>query len=82
MGTAAGVATGAAWELCYRYGYLNLNDDFVQGGSYSEHTAGLNWYWNPNIKFQLNYVNGHRVVPPGVASGTVQGFGLQAALEF
>jgi phosphate-selective porin OprO/OprP len=71
-----------AWELCYRYGYVNLNDDFVQGGSYSEHTAGLNWYWNPNIKFQLNYVNGHRVVPPGVASGTVQGLGLQAALEF
>jgi phosphate-selective porin OprO/OprP len=71
-----------AWELVYRYSYVNLNDDFVDGGSYSEHTAGVNWYWNPNIKLQLNYVNGHRVTPPGTASGTVQGLGLRAALEF
>jgi phosphate-selective porin OprO and OprP len=71
-----------AWELVYRYAYVNLNDDFVDGGSYSEHTAGVNWYWNPNIKLQFNYVNGHRVTPPGTATGTVQGFGLRAALEF
>ncbi|HLJ91758.1 MAG TPA: porin [Gemmataceae bacterium] len=71
-----------AWEILYRYGYINLNDDFVQGGTYGEHTVGLNWYWNPNIKFQLNYINGQRLVPAGAASGTVQGLGLRAALEF
>ena len=71
-----------AWELVYRYAYVNLNDDIVQGGTYSEHTVGLNWYWNPNIKFQFNYINGQRVVPAGAVSGNVQGFGLRAALEF
>jgi phosphate-selective porin OprO/OprP len=71
-----------AWEIIYRYGYVNLNDDFVRGGTYGEHTIGLNWYWNPNIKLQLNYINGQRNVPPGAASGNVQGLGLRAALEF
>ena len=71
-----------AWEIVYRYGCVNLNDDSVRGGTYGEHTAGLNWYWNPNIKFQFNYVNGRRLVPAGAESGTVQGFALRGALEF
>jgi phosphate-selective porin OprO/OprP len=71
-----------AWELVYRFGFVNLNDDFVDGGIYSEHTVGLNWYWSSNIKFQLNYINGQRQVPAGAVSGNVQGLGLRAALEF
>jgi phosphate-selective porin OprO/OprP len=71
-----------AWELVYRYSFVDLNDDFVQGGRYGEHTIGVNWYWNSNIKFQANYLNGQRVVPAGAISGNVQGFGLRAALEF
>ena len=51
-------------------------------GLYSEHTIGVNWYWNPNIKLQFNYINGQRMVPAGAASGNVQGLGLRAALEF
>ena len=61
---------------------MNLNDDLVQGGTYGEHTVGLNWYWNSNIKIQFNYINGQRSVPAGAVSGNVQGFGLRAALEF
>jgi phosphate-selective porin OprO and OprP len=72
-----------AWELVYRYSYVNLNDDMIQGGIYGEHTVGLNWYWNSNIKFQFNYINGERSsVPAPAASGNVQGLGLRAALEF
>jgi phosphate-selective porin OprO/OprP len=71
-----------AWELLYRFGYVNLNDDFVRGGTYGEHTVGLNWYWNPNIKFQFNYINGQRTVPAGAVSGNIQGFALRGALEF
>jgi phosphate-selective porin OprO/OprP len=71
-----------AWEILYRFGYLNLDSDHILGGIYSEHTVGVNWYWNPNIKIQANYINGRRRVPAGVVSGTVQGFGLRAALEF
>ncbi len=71
-----------AWEVVYRYGFDNLSDKTVQGGIYGEHTIGLNWYWNPNIKFQLNYINGNREVPVGAVTGTVQGLGLRGALEF
>jgi phosphate-selective porin OprO and OprP len=71
-----------AWEILYRYAYLNENDRFVLGGTYGEHTAGLNWYWTPGIKFQLNYINGQRTVPAGAVSGNVQGIGIRGALEF
>ena len=71
-----------AWELVYRYSYLDLNSAGIDGGLYSEHTLGVNWYLNPNIKFQFNYINGARTVPAGAAGGTVQGLGLRAALEF
>jgi phosphate-selective porin OprO/OprP len=71
-----------AWEVLYRYSYLDLNDSGINGGLYSEHTVGVNWYWNSNIKLQVNYVYGQRTVPAGAASGNVQGFALRAALEF
>ena len=71
-----------AWEFVYRYSYANLNGSGIQGGIYSEHTVGLNWYWNSNIKIQFNYINGQRTVPVGAVSGNVQGFGLRGALEF
>jgi phosphate-selective porin OprO/OprP len=71
-----------AWELTYRYGYVDLNIKTIQGGLYGEHTIGLNWYWNSNIKIQFNYINGARTVPAGTTSGTVQGFGMRGSLEF
>ena len=50
-----------AWEVATYYGFLN-NDDFkdVSGISYgTEHQIGvaLNWYWNPQLKWALNYVH-------------------------
>jgi phosphate-selective porin OprO/OprP len=78
-----GVAYGlGAWELVYRYGYVDLNDGTVIGGQYGEHTVGLNWYWNSNVKLQFNYVNGQRSLPAGAFSGNVQAFTVRAALEF
>jgi phosphate-selective porin OprO/OprP len=71
-----------AWEVVYRYAYVNLNDKQVDGGTYGEHTVGLNWYWNSNIKIQFNYLTGQRIVPSPAAGGIVQGAGLRAALEF
>jgi len=71
-----------AWELAYRISYVNLTDRAIDGGTYVEQTVGLNWYWNSNIKIQMNYINGQRLVPDPAVSGNVQGFGLRAALEF
>lgn len=58
-----------AWELAARYSHLNLNDGdaylsspiedqqprTISGGAGNIITLGLNWYANPNVKFQLAY---------------------------
>lgn len=46
-----------AWEVAARYSHLNLTDEDadVYGGLANNVTLGVNWYPNPNIKFQLNY---------------------------
>lgn len=49
---------GKKWgdiELALRYDYLDLNDKTVFGGSAEAITAGINFYADKNVKFQLNY---------------------------
>ena len=45
-----------AWQVGLRFSYLDLNDKAIQGGMVYDWTAGLNWFWNPNMKVQLNYI--------------------------
>ena len=63
------VQTGiGAWEVGYRYSWLDLNDgstaNAFQGGLAIDHTLGLNWYLNPNLRLMWNYV--HSTDTPGV----------------
>lgn len=46
-----------AWEVAVRYSHLDLNDADagVYGGTANNITFGLNWYPNPNVKFQTSY---------------------------
>jgi len=49
-------------EVALRYDYVNANDfdAKVYGGSAEGYAVGLNYYFNPNVKFMLNYVyNNH-----------------------
>ncbi len=77
-----------AWQLGLRYNYLNLNDKGIEGGVLNDITLGLNWFINPNSKFQWNYSVTNRRSPgsPGVAGGqsdgTIQGFGMRYALDY
>jgi phosphate-selective porin OprO/OprP len=60
VGTNDGTCTGwGAWEIAGRVSTLNLNDANVQGGSITDLTAGINWYWNPYTKLVLNYIHSH-----------------------
>lgn len=49
-------------EVALRYDYVNANDFDAQiyGGSAEGYALGLNYYFNPNVKFMLNYIyNNH-----------------------
>ena len=49
---------GKKWgdiELALRYDYINLNDKDIYGGSAEGYTAGVNFYADKNVRFQLNY---------------------------
>ncbi|MGQ9575339.1 MAG: OprO/OprP family phosphate-selective porin [Thermoguttaceae bacterium] len=54
------IATGrGAWEVAYRYSNLDLHDieAAVLGGYAADHTFGVNWYLNPNMRIMLNYIH-------------------------
>ena len=50
-----GVAAGwGAWQIAYRWSYADFTDQDILGGVGESHTLGLNWYWNPYARMQLN----------------------------
>jgi phosphate-selective porin OprO/OprP len=71
-----------AWQVGARYSYLDLNDGPVGGGIVHDLTLGLNWFWNPNMKWQFNYSLARRDVPGAIGNGIVQGFGTRFAMDF
>jgi phosphate-selective porin OprO/OprP len=70
-----------AWQVGARFSYVDLTDKAIQGGQLYDWTVGLNWYLNPNMKFQLNYIAEHRDTP-GVPVGWINGVGFRAAYDF
>lgn len=70
-----------AWEVAARYSYLDLSDSGIRGGTISDFTAGVNWYWNPYTKMVFNYVHSVPDSPlfPKSASDM---FGVRAQLDF
>jgi phosphate-selective porin OprO and OprP len=70
-----------AWQVGARFSYLNLNDKAIDGGQVYDWTVGLNWYLNPNMKVECNYIAEHRNTP-GVPEGWINGIGLRAAYDF
>ena len=71
-----------AWQIAYRYSYLDLNDTNINGGQLSQHEVALNWYMNDNTKLQFVYLNARRSVIEPATSGTVNGFGILAQWYF
>jgi phosphate-selective porin OprO and OprP len=59
-----------AWEIAARISHIDLNDDTVRGGTLTNLTAGVNWYWNPYTKMVFNYIhawNDSTLVNPATA---------------
>jgi phosphate-selective porin OprO/OprP len=76
-----GVCGWGAWQVGLRLSYLDLNDKAIQGGTVYDWTLGLNWFWNPNMKVQLNVI-AERRDQPGVAPAWISGVGLRGAYDF
>jgi len=55
---ARGVGLGGtgAWQVAFRYDWIDLNSGLVKGGNVHNLTFGLNWFLNPQTKFIFNYV--------------------------
>jgi phosphate-selective porin OprO/OprP len=70
-----------AWQVGVRFSYLDLNDKAIQGGTLYDWTVGLNWFLNPNMKIQFNYIAEHRD-QPGATPGWINGLGVRAAYDF
>ena len=51
----------------------------VQGGTLGNFTAGLNWYFNPNVRFMLNYVHADQQHPHDFSADIVQ---MRAQVDF
>ncbi len=75
-----------AIQVGARYNYLDLNNSGLNGGILHNLTAGVNWFLNPNMKLQGNYIFTYRDVsatanfPAG--SGWIHGFGGRIAIDF
>ena len=70
-----------AWQVGIRYSWIDLNDRGIAGGTVNDITVGLNWFINPNLKFQWNYTVADRDVN-GASDGFVHGFGMWTAFDF
>ncbi len=81
MKRGAGVTGWGAWQVGVRFSYLDLNDKAIRGGTLYDWTIGLNWFLNPNMKVQLNYILEHRD-QPGVAAAWINGVGARGAYDF
>lgn len=65
---AGAMQTGkGAWEVAYRWSWLDLDDGPIRNGRWSNHTVGLNWYLSPNMRLMWDYV--HSTVDPSFNPG-------------
>ena len=71
---------GGAWQVGARYSMLDLRDSGFDGGLVQDVTLGLNWFLNPNMKVQWNYVYTQRDAP-GI-NDHFDGAGMRLAWDF
>ena len=71
-----------AWEIATRYSFLDLRDPDLSDDArlLQDFTIGLNWYLNPNVRVEWNYVRSW-VHGPG-SSGAADIFLIRVQISF
>lgn len=82
FGGPAGCGGTGAWQVGARISYIDLTDQAIDGGKLVDMTFGLNWFLNPNMKMQANYILTHREGQGGSGDGWFSGIGLRVACDF
>jgi phosphate-selective porin OprO and OprP len=77
----AGFSKGA-WQVGARYDFMDLNSPGINGGQLQDMTLGLNWWWNPNARLQLNYVLAHVNNTAAVGVAVPAGSGVLSGTKF
>lgn len=77
-----GIFGRGAWQVGARYAFLDLNDSGITGGQLHDVTFGLNWFLNPNMKFQWNYNWTRRDGAAATSDGDIHGLGMRMAMDF
>lgn len=73
-----------AWQVGARYNYLDLNDNGLNGGILHNMTTGVNWFLNPNMKLQFDYIATYRdaALAGSLGDGWIHGWGMRFAHDF
>ena len=75
-----------AWQVGARYTRTDLRDTGIDGGRMQDVTLGLNWFLNPNMKIQTNYVwadgDAPTFGPARGLNGSAHGVGTRLAIDF
>lgn len=71
-----------AWQSAIRFSAVDLNSHGLNGGKLTALTLGLNWYLNPNMKFQFNYDCTWRGQVAEVGSQVISSGGMRLSMDF
>jgi phosphate-selective porin OprO/OprP len=71
-----------AWQVGVRYNAVDLNDNGINGGTLNSFTFGVNWFLNPNTKWQFNYDFTNRGPVKTVAAGDINSSGTRFQYSF
>jgi phosphate-selective porin OprO/OprP len=77
-----------AWQLATRWSTVDLSDAAFRGrdrGIQNDLTVGINWHWNPNIRWQLNWIhtwNSYDQAVQGYTDGQADIVAVRGQLDF
>ena len=86
---ADGVDMGwGAWQLATRWSAIDLSDTAFRGanrGMQHDMTVGINWYWNPNIRWMVDWIhtwNAYDQAVGGYTDGQADILAVRGQLDF
>jgi phosphate-selective porin OprO/OprP len=88
--TTDGICRGrGAWQIAYRWARTDATDGAVTGGSFENHSLGVNWYLNSHARIMANFIHATNYVTPttagpvgGVNGGSANAFGMRFQIDY